>query len=114
MMNNRKMSRRTALALTIGAATGAAILSDVQPADATWPTITSPDEVLTAATTVSTATKRMQQNWTKPPVKYQKRDIDSWDVVEVILVAAAAAVAQNKESNTAWHWKRRSPHGSKH
>lgn len=120
-MNDRKMSRRTALTLTAAAATGAAILADATPALATWPTITSPGAtdtgVVGALSTVSTATRSMLENSNKASVKFQGREINSWDVVEDIVVAAAAAIAENKhEGQPEWKWRphRVPPHPTKH
>lgn len=118
-MSGRKMSRRTALALTMGAAAGAAILSDAKPADATWPTITSPTDLISAANAVAgaAAPTSRQPLSTKPRIyTFQGHAICSWDDVETILLAAANAVSQFKEQpgvdshmGDAWFWKKHHP-----
>ncbi|MDQ6823216.1 MAG: hypothetical protein M3Z07_01775 [Candidatus Eremiobacteraeota bacterium] len=131
MMNDRKMSRRTALTLTAAAATGAAILADAKPALATWPTITSPDgpnglvgtsrtkqpggDVTGALTAASKAISEMLAGVNTVAVRYQGTELTNWKLIEDVLVAAAAAVEQYQESpdldKKNWHWKHpKKPH----
>lgn len=120
-MSTRKMSRRAALALTVGAAAGAALLADVQPADATWPTIISPGDVAAAAAAVAGAAAvaagaaapqllQMASSTGRARIhSFQGTEFCGWEDVETLLLAAAAAVGRYKESSDSWKWGKHHP-----
>ncbi len=127
-MNDRKMSRRTALTLTAAAATGAAILADAKPALATWPTITSPDggngladstrrdkkgHIFKTPGALSAAHKAISEMRAGKPAttKFQDTTITSWRQIEQIFLAAALAVNDLAEKSEEWTWKpSKAPH----